>query len=83
MPTESKETRGRPTAGKRHTQVIRIPESELLEIYLHNPSMVSPQGGVRYGAMQEYILNLIRQDLEPSRNLALKNKAQRGPSNVG
>lgn len=55
---------GRPPAGPRKTVNIRVPEAMLLELFFHKPQMLSPSGGVKYGALQEYFITLLQQDLE-------------------
>lgn len=60
-------TVGRPTKGPRKDIHVRVPEPMLIELFVHYPNMLAPTGGVRYGAIQDYLLNLMRQDLEQRR----------------
>lgn len=58
---------GRPEKGPRKDIHVRVPEHMLLELYAFNPQMLAASGGTRYGAVQEYLLNLMRRDLEEQR----------------
>jgi len=58
---------GRPHIGPRKDVHVRVPDAMLLELYSYNPQMLSPAGGVRYGALQEYLLRLLSLDLEAKR----------------
>lgn len=54
---------GRPDAGVRKTVNFRIPEAQQLQLFLLKPEMLHPNGGVRYGAWQEYLMELLLRDL--------------------
>lgn len=58
---------GRPDKGPRRDTHVRVPEAMLVELLAYNPQMLSPGGGLRYGAMQDYLLNLMKEDLEKQR----------------
>lgn len=58
---------GRPAAGPRKDVHVRVPDHMLVELFLYNPQMMAPGGGVKYGAIQEYLLGLMKLDLEQTR----------------
>lgn len=58
---------GRPSAGPRKDVHVRVPDAMLVELFLYKPHMMAPGGGVKYGAIQEYLLGLMQLDLEQTR----------------
>jgi len=65
---------GRPRKGPRKDIHVRVPDPVLLELFLLRPELLDAQGGVRYGGLQEYLLGLLRADLERLRRAARKNR---------
>lgn len=67
----------RVSRGPVHQIIFRIPITKYAELITFNPSLVSADGTARYGAMQNYLLKLVEEDLE-RRKAALRGEAANG-----
>ena len=56
--------------------ILRIPELQFAEMLAFNPQMIDPLGQTRYGALQNYFLGLMMQDVERKR-LSLREASPR------
>lgn len=59
----------RTSRGPVHQIIFRLPLAKYAEVITFNPSLVAADGTARYGAMQNYLLKLVEQDLERKKKL--------------
>lgn len=55
-------TAGRPKLPPRRQVILRIDEALLVETYALNPTLLSIDGGTRYGEMNKYFTRLLIED---------------------
>ncbi len=54
----------RPSSGPRHSIHVRVPADLYAELVLLRPELQDPNGSTKYGALNNYFLRLIREDLD-------------------
>jgi hypothetical protein len=54
----------RPKLGPRHSVHVRLPEGLYAELVLLRPELQDPGGNTKYGAINNYFISLVTQDIE-------------------
>lgn len=65
----------KPRQEPKRVQIIRIPELLYVDVITFCPEMLSPAGGMRYGAINNYITQLIREDIAKRKEAVRKISA--------